>query len=310
MLRPVAYALVALTTALALGACDKDFDGFGGDQELGPKQDPSISRTDAPAPAGTGTDLMGEPCEEPEAVNACDDGEGVQYCGGYGMELEWGPCLTDAECRPGDYSDCGVRSGCQNFGSGQCVIWGGVPEFDCNEVCGDTPLVFSFDDRPVRYSAASVDTFDIAGAGECITTDWPTAATPWLARDLNGDGQIVDGAELFGSGTHTRAGHRADNGFSALAELDHDGDGLITPADPGFAELVLWSDHDGDRRSSAFELTPLAEHGVTAVELSYTNDARCDARGNCELERADFWFASRAGEVQRGAVVDVHLPCQ
>ncbi len=310
MHRAAALALVVLATALALGGCGDSKDDFGEGADAGTNHGSSITRTDAPSPTGTGTDLMGEPCEEQLAANACDDEGGVQYCGGYGMELEWGPCLTDAECRPGDRSDCSAGGDCSSWGSGECTIYGGIPEFDCQVVCGDTPLVFNFDARPVRYAAASAASFDIAAAGECITTDWPTAATPWLARDLDGDGQIVDGAELFGSGTRTRAGHRADNGFSALAELDHNGDGLITPQDPGFSDLVLWSDHDGDRRSSGFELTPLAAHGVTAVELGYTRDARCDARGNCELERASFWFAPSGGEVQRGAVVDVHLPCQ
>ena len=50
-----------------------------------------------------------------------------------------------------------------------------------------------------------------------------------------------------------RAG-RALAGFEALAEFDGDGDGRITPADPRFAELALWSDGDDDRAGGLAEL--------------------------------------------------------
>jgi len=39
-------------------------------------------------------------------------------------------------------------------------------------------------------------------------------------------------------------------------------------------------------------------------------DPRCDARGNCEVERATFRFRDAAGREHTGAVVDVHLAAQ
>jgi hypothetical protein len=141
-------------------------------------------------------------------------------------------------------------------------------------------------------------------------TDWPTARTPWLALDRDGSGRIEDGSELFGSMTVLSSGHRARQGFEALRELDANGDGRITAEDPAFASLVVWSDRDGDRVSSSSELASLGALGVVSIDLAYTVEPRCDARGNCEVERASFRYVDASGLERRGAIVDVHLAAQ
>src|SRR5690606_13463790 len=147
--------------------------------------------------------------------------------------------------------------------------------------------------------------FDLGPA--CGATDWPTAATPWLALDRDGSGAIEAGSELFGSATVLGRGVLADNGFTALAALDHNRDGRITAADPAFSRLLLWADHDADRRSTAWELTPLADLGVIAIGLTYREDPRCDDRSNCEVERAAFTFRDALGRERVGEIIDVHL---
>jgi hypothetical protein len=168
-----------------------------------------------------------------------------------------------------------------------------------------TPLVLSFDGAPVEL-AASAGYFDVSGAMS-VMTDWPTAKTPWLALDRSGNGAIDDGSELFGSATALRGGGRATNGFVALAELDSNKDGQITPEDAGFAALRLWSDKDGDRVSSSGELSALSARQVVSIDLGYASAARCDARGNCEVERASFHYTDDQGALRTGAVIDVHL---
>lgn len=157
------------------------------------------------------------------------------------------------------------------------------------ELCGGTPLVVAFDHQAVEFTPTST-----------FATDWPTAATPWLALDRDGDGAITSGAELFGDSTliGTRT---AKHGFEALASLDTNGDGRIDRADPMFASLLLWADRDGDRTSSPAELTR-ASSVIDSIELGYTIQARCDARLNCERERAIVHYAGRTG-----SVVDVYL---
>ncbi len=170
---------------------------------------------------------------------------------------------------------------------------------------GSTPLVLSFDGAPVTF-ASTLGAFDLA-VTQSVVTDWPTASTPWLALDRNGNGAIDDGAELFGSATVLRSGERATNGFIALAELDSNGDGRITPEDAAWSSLRLWSDENADRVSSAAELSPLSARRILSIDLRYTEGRRCDARGNCEIERASFRWADESGVEHTGTIVDVHL---
>lgn len=173
-------------------------------------------------------------------------------------------------------------------------------------LCGGTPLVLSFDGAPVRF-AQTVGRFALS-PGDPVATDWPTAATPWLALDRDGDGQITSGAELFGSSTELPDGAAARHGFDALATLDANRDGRLDAADPEFGALLLWADRDGDRRSAPDELSP-ASAIVESISLAYRFDARCDARLNCEGERAALRW--RDGDrIREGAVVDVYLHYQ
>lgn len=168
-------------------------------------------------------------------------------------------------------------------------------EFRCT-----TPLVFSFDGAPVQFERANERRFAFT-PGEAVRSDWPSASTPWLARDVNHNGRIDDGSELFGS--NTRLGARvAKHGFEALRGLDENADGVIDTNDPSFGELLVWRDANGDRRSQAEELTSLRAEGVTVLSVRESVHEQCDARGNCERERSTFTHAGGTG-----ALVDVYL---
>jgi hypothetical protein len=187
-----------------------------------------------------------------------------------------------------------------------CVLVSGCPQWDAT--CW-TPLVISFDDAPVEYRADRAHAFQLSSAGP-TPTDWPTAKTPWLALDRNGNGSIDDGSELFGSMTMLADGRRAAHGFEALRALDFDGNGLIDERDPAFAELGLWSDRDGDRRSGAGELATVSQAGIVSIDLRYRSDPRCDGRGNCEVERAPIVYRDASGSLRTGSAVDIHLAAQ
>jgi PAS domain-containing protein len=144
--------------------------------------------------------------------------------------------------------------------------------------------VLAFDGAPVTFTAAPGE-FDLFGRKASFASDWVGARTPWLAIDLDGNGRIDDGRELFGSMTELGDGRRASNGFEALRALDADGDGVITAHDPAFERLLVWRDVDQDRRSAPDELRPLRDEGVVALHLAYVVDPRCIA-GGCEVERA------------------------
>jgi hypothetical protein len=163
-----------------------------------------------------------------------------------------------------------------------------------SDLCGDnTPLVIAFGSQAVQFVADGA-------------YDWPTASTPWLVLDRDGNGTIDGEAELFGSSTVLADGFAAANGFIALAELDDNHDGRIDAADAAFGKLQLWADADRDRHGTAGELTS-ASASLVSISLDNHVDLRCDTRGNCEGERAAIEWRDRDG-MHKGAVVDVYLP--
>ncbi|MBI5508758.1 MAG: hypothetical protein HY903_08385 [Deltaproteobacteria bacterium] len=180
----------------------------------------------------------------------------------------------------------------------------------CTTYTCTTPLVLVFDpEAPVSYNADDgAGSFNLAAAGEApiLRTDWPTAATPWLAYDRDGDGSISSGEELFGSATPVDGGHAA-HGFEALATMDDNQDGVVDGLDSSFTDLVAWADLDGDRISTPDELEPVGALGIVSLELDYSAGSRCDARGNCEGLRARFFWVDTAGHLREGAIVDVYL---
>lgn len=252
----------------------------------------------------------GEDCEGWGAVTQCGPNDSAQqFCmvreESAGEQLEWGVCVVAPECDPGDEKECDAASVAYcDLDPRGVPVWGECEELGGSEV---TPLVIQLAGESLGFDAASTAAFHLGG--ECLATDWPRDNTPWLAIDLDGSGSIDGGHELFGSATRLPDGTRAPNGFVALAALDVDHDGAITPRDPAYASIVLWSDHDRDRRSTHWEHTTLASAGIDSLPVEYETRTDCDARGNCGRERARMFAAGPEG-TRSGELVDVHLPCQ
>ena len=300
MLRFVSCSIFALA-CLSLGACDRTFPTLDGEPGVDPGADASLP--------------TGRACELPGEVASCD-GEAVAYCSYMDASdaTEYGPCLEpeEVECEPGDWKHVpGPETGdeWEDICSGtdySCQIAGGVPYWE--EVPCETPLVLSFDASPVEMIAAEstpAASFDISMRPDsCIMTDWPSAATPWLVVDLDGNGMIDGGHELFGSGTRLADGHPARHGFAALAEFDQNGDERVDGLDARFGELMLWRDWDADRVSTPDELTPLSDSGVDGLPVDFEVAVECDERGNCGVQRASFSHAGGVGEL-----VDLYLAC-
>ena len=99
-------------------------------------------------------------------------------------------------------------------------------------------------------------------------TQWVDADDALLAMDLNGDGVINDGSELFGSSTVLADGSLAKTGFEALAQYDSNGDMVIDEQDEKFSEMLLWQDGNTDGISQANELYTLEKVGVESISLN------------------------------------------
>lgn len=77
----------------------------------------------------------------------------------------------------------------------------------------------------------------------------------FLALDLNGDGVINDGSELFGT--------KSGNGFKDLAKYDSDGDGWIDEDDEIWEKLLIWTKDENGKD----KMYTLREAGVGAISL-------------------------------------------
>jgi hypothetical protein len=233
----------------------------------------------------TGTQMSCVTSDSQQGIAQCSGGKSISACGVAGA------------CTPGATQSYG--EGCEE----DCAVVAGTWQW-VSPPC-DTPLVLAFDREHVEFTRTPGE-FDLAGRAVTVPTDWVSVRTPWLAIDLDGNGRIDDGRELFGSMTELPGGGRARNGFQALAALDDDHDGQITARDAAFDRLVVWRDSDQDRRSGPGELVKASDAGLVSIRLDYSVAPSCDD-GDCEVERAVFVFRDGTGHEREGAVIDVHL---
>jgi hypothetical protein len=129
--------------------------------------------------------------------------------------------------------------------------------------------------------------FDLDGDGVTELIAWTRADTEegLLAVDLDGDGQISSGRELFGDATLLPNGDSAANGFLALAvwdevEMGGDSNGRIDDNDLIWGTLRVWVDRSHDGASQPEELSTLTSRGVLSLGLDYLEAEGRDASGN------------------------------
>ena len=125
-----------------------------------------------------------------------------------------------------------------NFGVGNCV----------------DPLVINLKPGVTEVSDQEFY-FDLDSDGEEEKIKSLSSGSGFLALDINSDGKINDGSELFGTKT--------GNGFKELARFDSDKDGWIDEDDEIFDKLRIWvKEEDGTDK-----LLDLKEAGVGAINL-------------------------------------------
>jgi Ca2+-binding RTX toxin-like protein len=174
---------------------------------------------------------------------------------------------------------------------------------------GVDPLTLDLDGDGFELSAASTASprFDIDGDYYAERTGWVKPDDGILVRDLNGDGIINDVTEMFGGAT---------SGFSALAELDGNADGIVDASDNGLADfngdgvvdandtfgaLKVWRDLDEDGVTDQGELYSLGDLGIVSISVNGTAQNNVFVNGNQISATASFTRADGT----TGSVADV-----
>jgi len=194
---------------------------------------------------------------------------------------------------------CVIASGCadaaESLGVGvehqsqinQCRI---DPETEtCT--CDGSPIVVDLAGDGIHLTGSDNGVMFSLRGGQPWLWSWTAAGSDdaWLALDLDGNGTIDSGAELFGDNT-LQAVSSSPNGFLALAFYDAiaqggNHDGKIDSHDRVWSQLRLWQDNNHDGVSQPEELIGLDKAHVHSMSLAYQPTSIVDAHGNAFLFR-------------------------
>jgi hypothetical protein len=129
--------------------------------------------------------------------------------------------------------------------------------------------------------------FDLDADGIAEQVSWTRGGSrdAFLVRDLNGNGTIDDGGELFGNATRLSSQSFASDGYAVLADLDRpeqggNGNGHLDRGDRAYPELLLWTDTNHDGISDPVELITLGNRGIVAIRTEAAMSPWTDEHGN------------------------------
>lgn len=155
------------------------------------------------------------------------------------------------------------------------------------------PLIINFDGTAAQLTDRTFG-FDIDSDGNDEALPILAGGKGYLAIDLDGDGMITNGSELFGPST--------GNGFQELSAYDSDGNSWIDENDDAFSRLsVLSFDAEGNQ-----VLRGIRERGVGAIYTQYSStqfdlkdQASGDLRGRVRSSGVYLTESGGAGTIQQ-----------
>ena len=166
-----------------------------------------------------------------------------------------------------------------------------------------SPLTLDIKNDGIKTSELSDDSvlFDLNNDGKKDLTGWIAGKDDaFLALDLNHNGIIDNGGELFGDNTLLPDGEKASNGFEALTQYDTNKDLKIDQTDQVWSGLLLWIDANHNAVSEQEELTLIKDSKVEEIYLKYSYLNKLD-HGNLLRECSS--FKNKDGTV--GSIIDV-----
>ena len=184
----------------------------------------------------------------------------------------------------------------------------------------NSPLVVDLDGDGIETLGSGVGIyFDHDNNGFSEDTGWVGKDDGLLVRDINGNGQIDNGTELFGNNTLLSNGEKAKNGFEALKELDSNNDNVFDQNDAAWNEVKVWKDGNSNGVVDDGELLTMEQAGITGVDLNYVDHNyrgdHSDEHGNtCKQEGtftktdgstgqiSDIWFDRNTADSKYEAI--------
>jgi hypothetical protein len=104
-----------------------------------------------------------------------------------------------------------------------------------------SPIILDLNNNGIETTGVKQGAyFDHSGDGFSEQTAWIGSGDGLLVRDINNNGRIENGKELFGNETLLPNGNKAANGFDALKALDSNGDNQINVNDAAFASSLTY----------------------------------------------------------------------
>ena len=122
--------------------------------------------------------------------------------------------------------------------------------------------------------------FDLDGDILKEKTTWISKKDGFLSIDLNDNGKIDNGAELFGDTFMLADGKYAKSAIEALTSLDKNRDGVIDAKDEVYSKLRIWRDENGNGISEDGELKSLADYNITSININDVKDENVDINGS------------------------------
>ena len=171
-----------------------------------------------------------------------------------------------------------------------------------------SPIIFDLDGDGIETISKSQGVyFDHDGNNFKESTGWVGADDGLLVRDINGDGLIDSGAELFGNNTRLEGGILAQNGYKALTELDDNQNGSLDSGDAIWKELQVWQDKNSNGRVDDGELTSLDDLNIKNIATKYTSSSSVDENGNSHKQKSEITFTDGSKSVSTDVWFDSNI---
>lgn len=173
------------------------------------------------------------------------------------------------------------------------------PLDDAQQEDAASPILIDLDRNGFHLSGLSESVFfDINADGVLEELSWTDGneRDGFLVLDVNRNGRIDDGTELFGNHSWLLDGSKSPHGYRALAEYDKEeaggnADGFIDEGDFVFVMLRVWLDEDHDGIADDVEMLTMEEAGVLKLDLDYRENRSRDPHGNRLRFNSRAWIA-------------------